>query len=50
MISPYYLSPQGQRVVKARAEQLRIYLQSKRVRRVWSDLQRVRETNYKEQA
>lgn len=42
MVSPYHLSPEGRAAVKARAEQLKHYLQSRRVARVAADLAAVR--------
>lgn len=42
MPNPYYLSPAGLRAVRARAQQLRHYLQSRRVARVVADLAAVR--------
>lgn len=41
MVSPYHLTQEGQAAVKARAEQLKTYLQSRRVARVRDDLAQV---------
>lgn len=42
MPNAYFLTPAGQAAVKARAEQLKTYLQSARVERVRADLAAVR--------